>query len=152
MTNQEPIGPDAAAADTAHNEPAAGRRFLNSDPAMEGLTELIGKLEPLLAGRRLNKIVDLLSVVADLVDMSDAYMIEKLAKAVEESTGAAWTAGNAVRMASVQVAQMPESPSLIGLLRMARDENVRRGLALMLATAGVLGRQLAHPPLDYTAD
>ncbi|MGO3742651.1 DUF1641 domain-containing protein [Kerstersia sp.] len=119
---------------------------------MQGLAELVGKLEPLLAGRRLNRIVDLLSVTADLVDMSDAYMIEKLAKAYEETTGALWTAGNAVRMANAQVSQMQETPSLFGLVRMARDEDVRRGLTFMLSVAGVLGKQMAQPPLDGTAD
>ncbi|WP_420177849.1 DUF1641 domain-containing protein [Kerstersia gyiorum] len=126
--------------------------LLKDEAAMQGLAELVGKLEPLLAGRRLNRIVDLLSVTADLVDMSDTYMIEKLAKAYEETTGALWTAGNAVRMANAQVSQMKETPTLFGLVRMARDEDVRRGLSFLLAVAGVLGKQMAHPPLDYTAD
>lgn len=126
--------------------------LLKDEAAMQGLAELVGKLEPLLAGRRLNRIVDLLSVTADLVDMSDAYMIEKLAKAYEETTGALWTAGNAVRMANAQVSQMKEPPTLFGLVRMARDEDVRRGLSFLLAVAGVLGKQMSHPPLDYTAD
>lgn len=126
--------------------------LLTDEAAMQGLAELVGKLEPLLAGRRLNRIVDLLSVTADLVDMSDAYMIEKLAKAYEETTGALWTAGNAVRMANAQVSQMQETPSLFGLVRMARDEDVRRGLTFMLSVAGVLGKQMAQPPLDGTAD
>ncbi|CAM4177453.1 DUF1641 domain-containing protein [Kerstersia similis] len=126
--------------------------LLKDEAAMQGLAELVGKLEPLLAGRRLNRIVDLLSVTADLVDMSDAYMIEKLAKAYEETTGALWTAGNAVRMANAQVSQMQETPSLLGLVRMARDEDVRRGLTFLLAVAGVLGKQMSQPPLDYTAD
>ncbi|AZV93621.1 hypothetical protein CBF45_07720 [Bordetella sp. J329] len=126
--------------------------LLKDEAAMQGLAELVGKLEPLLAGRRLNRIVDLLSVTADLVDMSDAYMIEKLAKVYEETTGALWTAGNAVRMANAQVSQMKEPPTLFGLVRMARDEDVRRGLSFLLAVAGVLGKQMSHPPLDYTAD
>lgn len=126
--------------------------LLKDEAAMQGLAELVGKLEPLLAGRRLNRIVDLLSVTADLVDMSDAYMIEKLAKAYEETTGALWTAGNAVRMANAQVSQMKDPPTLFGLVRMARDEDVRRGLSFLLAVAGVLGKQMSHPPLDYTAD
>lgn len=126
--------------------------LLLGDSAQQGLKELLHKLEPLLAGRRLNQVVDLLSVVADSVDMADGHMVEKLSKAFEEGVGAAWTAGNATRMASAQLAQMPEAPSLIGLLRMARDPDVRRGLAFMLATAGGLGKQMAYDPIDYTAD
>ena len=126
--------------------------LLQDDAALQGLAELVEKLEPLLAGRRFNRVVDLLSVVADTVDMSDAYMVEKLSKAVDDGVGAAWTAGNAARMASAQVSQMKETPTLIGLLRMAREPDVRRGLAFMLAMAGALGKQQAYDALDYTAD
>ncbi len=136
----------------ANNSQRLGSNLLQDDEAMQGLAELIEKLEPLLAGRRLNRIVDLLSVVADTVDMSDAYMVEKLAKTYEEIIGSAWTTGNAIRMANAQVSQMQETPSLIGLLRIAREEHVRRGLAFLLVTAGILGQQLAYSPLDHTED
>ena len=52
----------------------------------------------------------------------------KLDKAFEEGVGAAWATGNAARMASAQVSQMQETPTLIGLLRRAREPEVRRGL------------------------
>ncbi|MBP6018416.1 MAG: DUF1641 domain-containing protein [Burkholderiaceae bacterium] len=126
--------------------------LLHDDASLKGLQELMAKVEPLLAGGRLNRIVDLVSVTADLVDMTDAYMIEKLAKAVDDGVGAAWTAGNAARMARQQVSSMQETPTLIGLLRMAREPEVRRGLAYMLAMAGVLGKGLAYDSLDYTKD
>ncbi len=146
---------DTASHDVTAEQPrsnTASAGLLPDAAAQQGLEELVNKLAPLLAGRRLNRIVDLLSVVADTVDMSDSYMVEKLSKAVEEGVGAAWTAGNAARMASTQVSQMQEPPSMLGLLRMAREPDVRRGLAFMLATAGVLGKQMAHDPIDYTAD
>lgn len=130
----------------------AATGLLQDDAALQGLAELMAKLEPLLAGRRLNRIVDLLSVAADAVDMSDAYMVEKLSRAFEEGVGAAWSAGNAARMAAAQMERMEETPTLIGLLRMAREPDVRRGLAFLLAMAGVLGRRHAYDPIDYTAD
>lgn len=126
--------------------------LLQNAAALQGLTELMAKLEPLLAGRRLNKVVDLLSAAADVVDMSDAYMVEKLSKAFEESVGAAWSAGNAARMATARLEQMQETPSLIGLVRMASEPDVRRGLAFLLSMAGALGRQHAYDPIDYSAD
>ena len=129
---------------------AAG--LLQDDAALQGLAELMAKLEPLLAGRRLNRVVDLLSVTADVVDMSDAYMVEKLSKAFEEGVGAAWLAGNAARVAAARMERMEETPTLIGLLRMAKEPEVRRGLAFLLAMAGALGRKHAYDPIDYTAD
>ena len=139
------------ASDIPVAQPAAGG-LLQDDAALQGLAELMGKLEPLLAGRRLNGVVDLLSATADLVDMGDSYMVEKLSRAFEEAVGAAWATGNAARMAAAQVQAMEETPTLIGLMRMAREPDVRRGLAFMLAMAGALGRQHAHDPIDYTAD
>ena len=56
------------------------------------------------------------------------------------------------RMAAAQVQAMEETPTLIGLMRMAREPDVRRGLAFLLAMAGALGRQYAHDPIDYAAD
>ncbi|MEX8194602.1 DUF1641 domain-containing protein [Comamonas guangdongensis] len=129
---------------------AAG--LLQDDAALQGLAELMAKLEPLLAGRRLNRVVDLLSVTADVVDMSDAYMVEKLSRAFEEGVGAAWSAGNAARLAAARMERMEETPTLIGLLRMTKEPEVRRGLAFLLAMAGALGRKHAYDPIDYTAD
>lgn len=134
--------------------PAAGvtTGLLQNEAALQGLAELMTRLEPLLAGRRLNKVVDLLSAAADVVDMSDAYMVEKLSKAFEESVGAAWSAGNAARMATARLEKMEETPSLLGLMRMASEPEVRRGLAFLLCIAGAMGRQHAYDPIDYTAD
>ncbi len=126
--------------------------MLQNDASMQGLQELIDKLEPLLAGGRLTRMVDLLSVVCDLVDMSDDYMLEKLVRGVDDAVGGAWTMGNAARMARVQVSQMQEPPSMVGLLRMARQPDARRGLAWLFTTAAVLGKGMRYDPVDDTED
>src|SRR5690625_2421326 len=69
--------------------------MIQDDATLAGLQELIDKLEPLIAGGRLHKLVDIASVAADLVDMSDKYMVEKLAKAGEDLMGGTWAVGNA---------------------------------------------------------
>lgn len=152
---QEYLKPDEAASVAA--EETVGQKggmdgLLHDDASIRGLQELVDKIEPLLAGGRLTRIVDLLSVTADMVDMTDAYMVEKLARAFEDVTAAAWTTGNAARMAREQVSAMSEPPTMIGLLRMAREPDVRRGLSFMLAMAGVLGKGMPHDDLDYTQD
>ena len=54
--------------------------LFDSDPlsaaASAGLDELINKLEPLLAGGRLNRVVELMSILADVVDIADTHMID----------------------------------------------------------------------------
>lgn len=125
---------------------------LKDEAAIEGLQELMEKLEPLLAQRRLNRVVDVLSIVADLVDMTDDYMIEKLAKTYEEGIGAAWAGGNAARSAGARVSSMEEPPSMMGLLRIAREPDVRRGLAFTLSMLEVIGKQNRYDEVDPTTE
>ncbi|HLS21438.1 MAG TPA: DUF1641 domain-containing protein [Paenalcaligenes sp.] len=126
--------------------------LIQDDATLAGLQELIDKLEPLIAGGRLHRLVDIASIAADLVDMSDKYMVEKLAKAGEELVGGTWAVGNAARMASTQLRDMEQTPSLIGLLRLAREPDVRRGLTFLLLFASVIGKTHRYQDLDYTTE
>lgn len=119
------------------------------DPATErGLMELLEKIAPLLQGRRFHNLVDLASLASDGVDMFDDAMIQKLMKAYEESIGAAWTLGNAARYSAAQVATSDAPPSLFGLLRLAGNEDVRRGLHFALTFLSVLGRQMKDDAVE----
>ncbi|MDR0253666.1 MAG: DUF1641 domain-containing protein [Brucellaceae bacterium] len=112
------------------------------DEATErGLKDLLEKVSPLLQGKRLHNVVDLLSLASDGVDMFDDAMVQKLMKAYEESVGAVWSLGNAARYAQNQTATLP-LPSLFGLLKVAGNEDVRRGLHFVLQFLAVLGRQM----------
>ncbi|VTO18644.1 Protein of uncharacterised function (DUF1641) [Brevundimonas vancanneytii] len=112
------------------------------DEATErGVQHLIDKAAPLLQGQRFDNVIDLLSLLSDAVDMSDDAMIQKLMKVYEEGVGAAWTLGNAARYAGAQAAHTPP-PSLLGLVRAAGDEDVRRGLHFAIRFLGVLGRHM----------
>lgn len=127
--------------------------LFDSDPlsaaASAGLDELINKLEPLLAGGRLNRVVELMSILADVVDIADTHMIDHAMIAFDEAMDGYWSVSNAARVAGNQVSRMQEPPSSLGLLRMAGKPEVRRGLAFMLATASVLGRgRLAYDNSD----
>lgn len=112
------------------------------DEATErGLVELLEKIAPLLQGRRFHNLVDLASLASDGVDMFDDAMVQKLMKAYEEIIGGAWSLGNAARYAAAQTSNTPV-PSLFGLLRVAGNEDVRRGLHFALTFLAVLGRQM----------
>ncbi|AGL83153.1 MULTISPECIES: DUF1641 domain-containing protein [Pseudomonas] len=107
-----------------------------------GLEALMKKLQPLLDSARLDNMVDLLSLLCDLIDMLDQAMIEKLAQQFEEATAASWILGNALRMAKAETSAQGTAPSLYGLLSLLREEDTRRGAALLLRTLNVIGRQL----------
>ncbi|MFK8328411.1 DUF1641 domain-containing protein [Pseudomonas sp. BJa5] len=107
-----------------------------------GLEALVHKLQPLLDGGRLDNLVDLASLLSDLVDLLDAAMVEKLSVQFEQATALSWNLGNAVRLATAQTRKDSEPPNLYGLLTLLREPDTRRGCALVLRTLNALGRQL----------
>ena len=107
-----------------------------------GLEALLGKLQPLLDGGRLDNLVDLLSLISDTVDLLDLATVEKLARLFESTTAVTWSLGNALRMATAETAAEAAPPNLYGLLSLLRKTETRRGVALLLRTLNVIGRQL----------
>lgn len=108
----------------------------------EGLDALMAKLQPLIDGGRLDNLIDLLSLTSDIVDLLDAAMVEKLARLFENATAATWTVSNAVRMAHAEVAAAPEPPGVYALIKLLNEPDTRKGVAVVLKTLNVIGRQL----------
>lgn len=136
--------------------PATGQcaAVFDAPPAAGGtdaLALLADKLQPLADSGRLDNIVDLLALASDLVDLLDAPMVEKLGALSEQATGTAWTLSNAWRAAQAQGLREAQPPGLGGLFKLSRDEDTRRGLALVLRTLQGLGRQLGDQRQDYAA-
>ncbi|MHA3737569.1 hypothetical protein ACXR0M_18110 [Pseudomonas sp. Eth.TT006] len=107
-----------------------------------GLNNLLEKLQPLIDNGRLDNLVDLLSLVSDMVDLLDAAMVEKLAQLFESSTAAAWAVSNAVRVANAEVSAQTTAPGILTLLKLLHEEDTRKGVAVVLKTLNVIGRQL----------
>ncbi|MFJ4086281.1 DUF1641 domain-containing protein [Pseudomonas psychrophila] len=126
------------------NEPPA--KSANVNPELlehnSGLEALLAKLQPLLDGGRLDNLVDLMSLLSDTVDLLDLATVEKLARLFEDTTAFTWSLGNALRMATAETAAEAEPPNLYGLLSLLREKDTRRGVALVLRTLNVIGRQL----------
>jgi len=127
--------------DVDRKEVAQSEGLTMDDATREGLEELLDKISPLLQGRRLHNVVDALSWLSDMIDMADEAMINKLAANYEQAIGGMWALSNAARYAANDAARQDEVPSRLGLLRAAKDEDVRRGLYMLLRFAAVFGRQ-----------
>ncbi|WP_223436413.1 MULTISPECIES: DUF1641 domain-containing protein [unclassified Pseudomonas] len=108
----------------------------------EGLVALMAKLQPLIDGGRLDNLVDLLSLISDIIDLLDPAMVEKLARLLENATATTWTLSNAVRMARAEVAAAPEPPGVYALIKLLNEPDTRKGVAVVLKTLNVIGRQL----------
>ena len=109
-----------------------------------GLNALVAKLQPLLDGGRLDNIVDALSLVSDMIDLLDPAMVEKLAQLFENATASTWMIGNAVRLAKAEVSAAAP-PGAYALIKMLNDPDTRKGVAVVLKSLNVIGRQLSSP-------
>lgn len=107
------------------------------------LIEIGEKLSPLLAQGKLDNIVDLLSILSDVIEMADDALVQKLMGTYDEASGALWALGNAARYAKNQSANNP-TPSMIGLLKMAKSEDVRKGLQFVFTFLSVFGKQISN--------
>lgn len=115
---------------------------LNDPTTLEGMTALVEKLAPLLQGQRFHNLVDLLSAVSDVVDMTDDAMVQKMMKNYESVIAGTFNLANLVRYASAQAGAEKEPPTVWqSLRRLNRDTDARRGLAMTLVMLGLLGRQ-----------
>lgn len=116
---------------------------LLADPALlQGLNDLVTKISPLIQTGRLNNIVDLLSLVSDNIEFLDEAMLEKLTKAGEDLLAVGWTAGNAIRMANARTQRLEGTPTLIQLMRLLNNNDVRRSLYFILEFMQVIGKQM----------
>lgn len=117
---------------------------LKDQATQAGLADLLEKLAPLLQGRRLHNIVDLLAATSDVIEMTDDAMLQKVMALYEESIGGVWMLSNALRYASAQAAASPEPPTLWqSIKKFNQSEDARRGLDVVSNVLAELGRQAA---------
>ncbi|WP_205077595.1 hypothetical protein [Marinobacter salexigens] len=115
---------------------------LQDQATLDGLSDLITKAAPLIQGRRLHNIIDLLAATSDVIEMADDAMVQKLMALYEEGIGGAWAISNAMRYAAAQAARDETPPTVWqSLRRLSKDEDARRGLSMAINLAAELGRQ-----------
>ncbi|CAI1966019.1 MULTISPECIES: hypothetical protein [Serratia] len=113
------------------------------------LAPLLDKLQPLLAGGRLDNVVDLLSLLSDLVDIADNALVEKLAGVFEGLVAAGWEGGMALKMAHTELQSDPSSANFRSLFALLRQPDTLLGLMLVLRTLQIIGQRVrssALPP------
>jgi len=117
---------------------------LQDEATLAGLADLLEKLAPVLQGRRLHNIVDLLAATSDVIEMTDDAMLQKLMALYEDSVGGIWMLTNALRYASAQAAANPTPPTLWqSVKKFNQNEDARRGLDVVSNILAELGRQAA---------
>lgn len=115
----------------------------------ESLAPLLDKLQPLLAGGRLDNVVDLLSLLSDLVDIADNALVEKLAGVFEDLVAAGWEGGMALKMAHTELQLDPPPANFRSVYALLRQPDTLLGLMLVLRTLQIIGQRMrssAMPP------
>lgn len=99
------------------------------------------KMIMLVQTGRIDNLIDLLAVLSDNIEMTTQPMVEKMVNTVDNLASVGFVTENAVRFAKRETAKN-SVPSLFGLLKLMKDEEVRRGLAFMLNLTKGIGKQL----------
>ncbi|HGE6658568.1 hypothetical protein AB3M75_08135 [Serratia ureilytica] len=116
---------------------------------LQSLAALLEKLQPLLAGGRLDNVVDLLSLLSDVVDIADNALVEKLAGVFEGLVTIGWEGGTALQMAHSELQLNPPPASFRALYALLKQPDTLLGLTLLLRTLQIIGqrtRDSALPP------
>ncbi|MFY0855746.1 hypothetical protein ACA365_12135 [Enterobacter roggenkampii] len=109
---------------------------------MSDQEQLLKSLAPLMTGNRLNNLVDLLAVVADLLEMADNAMVEKLAGVFDDVVTVGWEGGTALRMAWGEQINREGDISLRQVFTMLNDPDTRRGIMLLLRVLQITVQRL----------
>ncbi|CAI1564918.1 hypothetical protein [Serratia proteamaculans] len=115
----------------------------------QSLAPLLDKLQPLLAGGRLDNVVDLMSLLSDLVDIADNALVEKLSGVFEGLVAAGWEGGMALKMAHTELQSDPSPANFRSLYALLRQPDTLLGLMLVLRTLQIIGQRVrsgALPP------
>ena len=97
--------------------------------------------------------VDLLSAVSDVVDMTDDALVQKMMKSYENLAAGAFNINNVMRYAGAQAGAEKEPPTVWqSLKRLNGDADARRGLAMALSMLGQLGRQARNEATTLSED
>ncbi|CAI2437557.1 Uncharacterised protein [Serratia ficaria] len=113
----------------------------------EPLAALLDKLQPLLAGGRLDNVVDLLSLLSDLVDIADNALVEKLAGVFEGLVTLGWEGGTALKMAHGELQLNPQAANFRALYALLRQPDTLLGLMLVLRTLQIIGQRTRNGAL-----
>lgn len=110
----------------------------------ESGNHLAEKLAPLLQLNRLDNIVDLMSLVSDLIDILDNSTVERLSNSFEDTLVPVWELGTAYNMAKMEGINDSKKPNLRSVYTLLKDPNTLRGISTVLRTLQIVGSRLSQ--------
>ena len=110
----------------------------------ESRNNLAEKLAPLLQLNRLDNIVDLLSLVSDLIDILDNSTVERLSNSFEDTLVPVWELGTAYNMAKMEGVYDSKNPNFRSVYALLKDPDTLRGISTVLRTLQIVGSRLSQ--------
>nr|WP_314267361.1 hypothetical protein [uncultured Moellerella sp.] len=107
----------------------------------EGTEHLIEKLSPLLALKRLDNIVDLISLISDLIDITDNSTIEKLSNSFEDALVPIWEISTAYNMSKMEILHEERKYNFRTVYSLIKDPDTLKGVFLILRTLQIIGNK-----------
>ncbi|ENG7682284.1 hypothetical protein [Providencia stuartii] len=108
----------------------------------ESVNHFAEKISPLLHLKRLDNIVDLLSLVSDLVDILDLGTVEKLSNSFEDTLTPVWELGTAYNMAKMEAIYDDKTHNFRSVYSLLKDPNTLRGISILLRTLQIMGSRI----------
>lgn len=105
------------------------------------MKELEAKMTMLVQTGRIDNLIDLMAVVSDNIEMTTQPMVEKMVGTIDNIATAGFITENAIRYAKRETTKN-EVPGILGLLKLMKDEDTRKGLSFMLNLTKGIGKQL----------
>ncbi|QAV22461.1 hypothetical protein [Proteus hauseri] len=103
------------------------------------LQHLLEKARPLLALKRFDNIVDLLSLISDSIDIIDNATVEKLSVAFEETMIPVWELSTAFNMAKKESIYQDKKYTLGSTFSLLKNPDTLKGLTIVLRTLQIIG-------------
>ncbi|MCW2258042.1 uncharacterized protein YjgD (DUF1641 family) [Providencia alcalifaciens] len=108
----------------------------------ESISHLADKITPLLQLNRLDNIVDLLSLVSDLIDILDSGTVEKVSNLFEDILTPVWELETAYNMARMEAINEDKVYNFRSIYSLFKDPNTLRGISLLLRALQIVGSRL----------
>lgn len=103
------------------------------------LQHLLEKARPLLALKRFDNIVDLLSLISDSIDIVDNATIEKISVAFEEALIPVWELSTALNMAKKESLYQDKKYTLGSTFSLLKNPDTLKGITIVLRTLQIIG-------------
>lgn len=100
------------------------------------------KLAVLMQMNRFDNVIDVLSLVADLVDIIGKNEVNKLADNTESAIAQLWEGGLALNQAKMEMMYNDEKYNFRNTYKLLKDPETLKGIHMMLRTLQIMGSRV----------